>query len=433
MPTFIKTGFWESSVKSYKGWLNLEDLISGITISGSGTAGQVAFWTNTNVQSGSNKLVWDVVNSSLLINNSTYDGYSNLINTGKSLFNNSGSTISTSHLGYGASTIIASSAQSPLRILRPVGQPNIFIGTNSQVPASTNFLFGIRTGAWFNTTTPTYSGDYAAMVVEKYLGGSGWGASVNVANLRMFTYFTCNGNNSRRALMIYPLAVETATNTDVVYVNNLYIASAGYFGSTVNARLHIRGDGTTTATNSIYIDNDLGTKLLSLSDDGQMLVGTGSYAGYRLDVNGTARVSGNTTFLGTIAGSNAGRFVIAGGNFAVNITSNNPTNGEGSLITTGAITTTDNQTKNIINVNNAVTSTSASFNTLNGFAFTSTINQTLGIIRGLYINPTLTAATNFRAIETERGNVVFKNLPTSSAGLPSGAIWNDAGTVKIIP
>jgi hypothetical protein len=27
MPTFIKTGFWESSVKSYKGWLNLEELI----------------------------------------------------------------------------------------------------------------------------------------------------------------------------------------------------------------------------------------------------------------------------------------------------------------------------------------------------------------------------------------------------------------------
>lgn len=24
-------------------------------------------------------------------------------------------------------------------------------------------------------------------------------------------------------------------------------------------------------------------------------------------------------------------------------------------------------------------------------------------------------------------------LPTSSAGLPSGALWNDAGTVKVVP
>lgn len=28
---------------------------------------------------------------------------------------------------------------------------------------------------------------------------------------------------------------------------------------------------------------------------------------------------------------------------------------------------------------------------------------------------------------------VFPSLPTSSAGLPSGAIWNDAGTLKIVP
>jgi hypothetical protein len=64
-----------------------------------------------------------------------------------------------------------------------------------------------------------------------------------------------------------------------------------------------------------------------------------------------------------------------------------------------------------------------------------TINQTggaNGVTRGIYINPTLTAAADFRAIETERGRVVFKNLPTSSAGLPTGALWNDAGTLKIV-
>jgi hypothetical protein len=64
-----------------------------------------------------------------------------------------------------------------------------------------------------------------------------------------------------------------------------------------------------------------------------------------------------------------------------------------------------------------------------------TINQTggaNGITRGLYVNPTLTSAADFRAIETARGNVVFGNLPTSSAGLPSGALWNNGGVINIV-
>ena len=34
MPTFIKTGFWEKVAKGYKGWLNLDDLITSIASNG---------------------------------------------------------------------------------------------------------------------------------------------------------------------------------------------------------------------------------------------------------------------------------------------------------------------------------------------------------------------------------------------------------------
>jgi hypothetical protein len=64
-----------------------------------------------------------------------------------------------------------------------------------------------------------------------------------------------------------------------------------------------------------------------------------------------------------------------------------------------------------------------------------TINQqgtSNGISRGIYINPTLTSAVDFRAIETASGNVVFGNLPTSSSGLPTGAIWNNGGVLNIV-
>ena len=30
MPTFIKSGYWEKKARSFKGWLNLDDLISDV-------------------------------------------------------------------------------------------------------------------------------------------------------------------------------------------------------------------------------------------------------------------------------------------------------------------------------------------------------------------------------------------------------------------
>jgi hypothetical protein len=69
MPTFIKTGYWESAVKSYKGWLNLNDLF--IENSGSVSPGQVAFYNSNNSITGSNNLFWNNVNGRLGINNPT--------------------------------------------------------------------------------------------------------------------------------------------------------------------------------------------------------------------------------------------------------------------------------------------------------------------------------------------------------------------------
>jgi hypothetical protein len=68
--------------------------------------------------------------------------------------------------------------------------------------------------------------------------------------------------------------------------------------------------------------------------------------------------------------------------------------------------------------------------TLNGLKITPTINQTggaNGITRGLFINPTITAAANFRAIETTVGNVIL----ASTSGNVGIGIANPAGKLDL--
>ena len=78
-------------------------------------------------------------------------------------------------------------------------------------------------------------------------------------------------------------------------------------------------------------------------------------------------------------------------------------------------------------------------------SLTPTINQTggaNGITRGLYINPTLTAAADFRAIEVASGITVLGASTTAKASLriPSGTaptspvngdIWFDGTNIKM--
>jgi hypothetical protein len=49
---------------------------------------------------------------------------------------------------------------------------------------------------------------------------------------------------------------------------------------------------------------------------------------------------------------------------------------------------------------------------------------------GLYVNPITAGGTNY-AIYTGGGRINFQSLPTSSAGLAAGTIWNDSGTLKV--
>jgi hypothetical protein len=98
-------------------------------------------------------------------------------------------------------------------------------------------------------------------------------------------------------------------------------------------------------------------------------------------------------------------------------------------------------TQSIFNVTKSFTA--AGPTTFTGFEFGSTINQAgSGITRGLYINPTLTLASDFRAIDVARGRSIFngrlstgKGANVASAGTltlgDDGNVFHITGTTAI--
>jgi hypothetical protein len=181
----------------------------------------------------------------------------------------------------------------------------------------------------------------------------------------------------------------------------------GVGANTLNSKFGIQGSGSTSATTSLLVQNSTGSSVLTFKDDGTLNLSQGSmyaangsmYASRAFLTNidtpffNTLSFASGTTFPRFGQTTDAGVFLYKG--------LYNPTSGSGNF---------------------------------DVFYAQPTINQTggaNGITRGLYINPTLTAAADFRAIETTAGKIIFAGLPTSSAGLVSGQLWNDAGTLKI--
>jgi hypothetical protein len=187
---------------------------------------------------------------------------------------------------------IMGSTQSPLRVLRTAGQPNIYIGTSNETPDHSAFLAGIRTGAWYNTASPTYSGQFSAYQVNR---ANQWGTQTSASDLRMAHLFTCNGNNARAALAITPLLAESSTNTDYVAVNNLLVTTAGNFGTQPTARVQIVGDGSTSATKSLLVQNSSGSDLIEIKDNGECNIG-GNTTIARANINLSGSFSGSLNF-----------------------------------------------------------------------------------------------------------------------------------------
>ncbi len=251
-------------------------------------------------------------------------------------------------------------------------------------------------------------------------------------------YFNTTGNNNV-SLGAYSLFrnISGSNNTSVGDT------SLGFTTSNNNVALgYLAGNSNTSGANNIFIGaNSTGVSATDSNRTwignssttstwlaGNVLINTTTDAGFRLDVNGTARVQGNlfevtngtnkiaitSTQISCLAGVSVSDLNIVAGP----ISAPNSILGIGTTVGGGSTTILRLGAGNATNASGIVTI----IESLRGFAPTSgtatfsfatwngTINQTggaNGITRGLYINPTLTSAADFRAIETTTGSVLF--------------------------
>jgi hypothetical protein len=175
------------------------------------------------------------------------------------------------------------------------------------------------------------------------------------------------------------------------------------------------------------------TNQLVLNKTGNIGIGTTTDAGFKLDVNGTARVQGQLSVtsnivVGSTAGVTAPFFNGATNPFQFGVSSIYLTHTNSVAVASGL------RSAFLDTIGWQQSSGTAEFASFRATPTYNTTGTYSGIVRGFHYKPTitsLTGATHY-AIHTEAGRVRFENLPTSATGLSAGDIWNDSGTLKIV-
>lgn len=301
---------------------------------------------------------------------------------------------------------------------------------------SANRTFTIATGLTVGTT-PITSGTVGRVLFE----GTG-----NVLQ-ESANFFWDNTNNR--------LGIGTATPSVELQVQGTIHSYSDVYAQRGTNMLGLTNWGvngskpTLYAQTDIFISPNIGNAFV-FKTTGNFLIGTTTDAGYKLDVNGTARVKGagatNATFSLTVQNSAStdilkigdGSYLYCYGDIWIDNDFRRIFSGAGRNAVTRTSTGTStifynamqlvsgaaawsfnsdqnyNLTAGSINgmyVRNSFSPTSGTA-TFTAHEILTTINQTggaNGITRGLYINPTLTAAADFRAIETTVGKVLFNH------------------------
>ena len=379
--------------------MNASKLSVGNTPIINGAVGQVLFQGTGNVLQESANLFWDNTNGRLGIGISSPSttfaigsGGINRVNLGIQAFEMyTPSSVRTVFLGY--------SSTSGQLIISSGGSNDVnFLGGGFKSISTGNFAIGSTTDAGFRLDvngTARISGNInsisTGLLTHSFFGATGYYALIGTSS------------SSGGYAEIY-----RPTSTKTLSINN------GDFDLNLGVKFNYTG---------LF-------GILIKGATGNVLINTTTDAGFKLDVNGTARVSGQLS--SGASGTN--------GNIGLRRTSDGSI--VGSFYTDAAQTIVKEHTGTGGVLLNGFDTTSlkwvgTSSQPRVGIGFNGTINATCHI-KGAFA----TSATSSLLIENSAGTaamrvrddlvIILPNLPTSSAGLPTSAIWNDAGTLKIV-
>lgn len=245
---------------------------------------------------------------------------------------------------------------------------------------------------------------------------SGWvctsdqGGTLNTTAIT-FVRFASNVSNISGSGAVnkvaYWSAVDTLTSTTNFHFNGTQLA-IGTASPVTNVMSTTQGTGTTNTTFGLQHNNSSAVQVFRVADDGTTVIGTGT----------TITLTG-TTIAGSGAVSlNASGSVTIGPSSSSNVNINN---GSGGTFSYGAGYTWTSAAGTLI-----AGSTSSLFlptsgtATFSSFSVTPSVNQTggaNGISRGIHINPSITAAFDYRGLE----------ITTPVAHY---ALWTTAGKVR---
>jgi hypothetical protein len=334
--SFVKSGGTSSQ------FLKADGSVDSTTyIGGSGATGQVAYWNGTNSQTGSNNLFWDAANSRLGIGTNAPTSKLHIIGAG--------TTSATTPLR------ISDSSGTLLMQLNDIG--HLTLASNQQSKQARIYMTGYNT--------------YPALTISS---SSTILSSVDNSDLYFYgnTIRFYNGTGGTEWARFF--------NT-----SNLVLQNGGTFDDggqrlQVMGDAFIKGSGATSATTGLQIQDSFGGNMFRVRNDGRYLIGGNANAPYiQASSNGNPLNSGgNLYFYNFVNAASSGVWTFGG---------------DGSSVTSG-FTSGINLDYGFIPLSGTAI--------FNAFHITSRVNQQFGangITRGLYVNPTLTAAADWRSIE----------------------------------
>jgi hypothetical protein len=337
--------------------------------------------------------------------------------------------------------------------IRVLGNNNVFVGfragnvnTGSNVTAygtdalrnntsgSSNTAFGAdaltsNTTAIFNTAVGVQALSSNTTGADNTAMGALSLSSNNATNNSAFGYAalrlnTSGGSNSAFGENVFSNNTTGSGNIAFGVEAGRFIADGTTDLTIANNSVFLGRDTRAAAdnqTNQIVIGHEaigLGSNTIVLGNTstthgrwyGNLLIGTSTNSGFQLDVNGTGRFSSSVTAGGT--------------NYLVNTSTGTATTYQRILNTGGDL---------ILGINNSAGNSLASGGLSYATMMYNNTNTALQFGTNADIKLTITSGGNVLIGTATNGASKLRvvGLPTSSAGLSSGDVWSDSGTLKI--